>query len=235
MEPDLSLGKRTPAPARRSASPHPGRPRGRPRSEAKRARIIDAAMRLFAERGYQQTRMEDLAGQLSISKGSIFQHFKSKEGLFLEVYKKATGMLPMWLDAPDEIKTRGFFATLRYWLERTGHMIQEDWMPARIAILGIYGTDLRLKREINRYMTAEDPYGNTAFVRFGIERGEVRQDIAPELITSILEWTSERFQDALLAEELDPGLFRRHAGTPEKAQTRIDQFLLVLEGAIGRQ
>ena len=29
------------------------------------------------------------------------------------------------------------------------------------------------------------------------------------MMVSILDWTMERFQDALLTEELDPGLFRR--------------------------
>jgi hypothetical protein len=52
------------------------------------------------------------------------------------------------------------------------------------------------------------------------------------LIVSILDWTMERFQDALLTEELDPGLFP-HPADPAKNQARINQFLLVLRGAIG--
>ena len=57
-----------------------GKPR--PRSEAKRARIVEAAIRHFAERGYSAARVEDIAAQLGIAKGSVFQHFKSKDGLF---------------------------------------------------------------------------------------------------------------------------------------------------------
>ncbi len=60
----------------------------RPRSEAKRTRIIDAAMHHFAEQGYHAARVGDIAAQLGIAKGSIFQHFGSKDGLFFEVYKK---------------------------------------------------------------------------------------------------------------------------------------------------
>src|SRR5437868_14080114 len=61
----------------------------RPRSENKRAKIVDAAMRHFAEQGYQGARVGDIAAALGIAKGSIFQHFGSKDGLFFEVYKKA--------------------------------------------------------------------------------------------------------------------------------------------------
>jgi TetR/AcrR family transcriptional regulator len=208
------------------------RPAATPRLEAKRARIVDAALRHFAEHGYHAARIEDLSAQLGVAKGSIFQYFGSKGGLFVEVYKKAVRSFPAYLDCPSQIREKGFFETLRYWLLRTERLVREDWIPYRVALLGNYGVDLALKREINRFLLAEDPYGSTAFVRLGIARGEVRSDIDPALIVSIMDWTMERFQDALLTEELDPGLFP-HPADPEKNQARINQFLMVLRGAIG--
>jgi TetR/AcrR family transcriptional regulator len=208
------------------------RPSATPRLEAKRARIVDAAQRHFAEHGYQAARIEDLSAQLGVAKGSIFQYFGSKGGLFVEVYKKAVRSFPAYLDCPSQVREKGFFETLHYWLLRTERLVREDWIPYRVALLGNYGVDLALKREINRFLLAEDPYGSTAFVRLGIARGEVRSDIDPALIVSILDWTMERFQDALLTEELDPGLFP-HPADPEKNNARINQFLLVLRGAIG--
>jgi TetR/AcrR family transcriptional regulator len=207
----------------------------RPRSENKRARIVDVAMRHFAEQGYEAARVGDIAAELGIAKGSIFQHFGSKDGLFFEVYKKAVRSFPRYLDAPAEVRQAGFFAVLRYWLARTEHMLQEDWIPYRIALLGNYGTDLSLKREINRFLFAEDPYGTVPFVRFGMERNELRRDLDQEMAVSILDWTMERFQDALLTEELDPGLFRRHGDPKEKKEARIAQFLDILRRAIGAE
>jgi hypothetical protein len=43
----------------------------------------------------------------------------------------------------------------------------------------------------------------------------------------------ERFQDALLTAELDPGLFRRQGELAEKKEARIQQFAAVLQRAIG--
>jgi TetR/AcrR family transcriptional regulator len=205
----------------------------RPRSEAKRARIIDAAMRHFAEQGYHAARVGDIAAQLGIAKGSVFQHFGSKDGLFFEVYKKAVRAFPAYLDAPQEVRDQGFFEVLHYWLIRTEHMLHEDWIPYRISLLGNYGTDLTLKREINRFLMTEDPYGTVLFVKFGLQRGEVRNDLDLEMIVSILDWMMERFQDALLTEELDPGLFRRQGEIGERKEARINQFLDVLGRAIG--
>src|ERR1700739_2574099 len=110
----------------------------RPRQEAKRARIIEAAMRHFAEQGYHAARVGDIALQLGIAKGSIFQHFGSKDGLFFEVYKRAVRSFAKYLDAPAEIRAGGFFEVLRYWLVSTEHLVHEDWIPYRISLLGNY-------------------------------------------------------------------------------------------------
>jgi AcrR family transcriptional regulator len=215
-------------PRYRNASP-------RPRSESKRSKIVETAMRHFAEQGYHAARVGDIAAELGIAKGSIFQHFGSKDGLFFEAYKKAVRSFPQYLDAPQEVRDAGFFEVLRYWLARTEHLLHEDWIPYRVSLLGNYGTDLTLKREINRFLMAEDPYGTVAFVGFGQQRGELRRDLDQEMIVSILDWTMERFQDALLTEELDPGLFRRQGHSVEKKEARIAQFLDVLRRAIGAE
>jgi len=189
-------------------------------------------MRHFAERGYQAARIEDIATELSIAKGSVFQHFGSKEGLFLAGYQKAVSSFSAYLDAPAAVVARGFFETLRYWLERTEQLVRENWIPYRVALLGNYGTDLRVRHEINRFLRERDPYGTAAFVRMGVAREEVRSDIDEEMIVSLLDWTVERFQDALLTEELDPGLFSRQANRAEKTTARIDQFMELLRGAV---
>lgn len=206
----------------------------RPRTEAKRGRIVQTAMRYFAEQGYEAARVGDIAAELGIAKGSIFQHFGSKDGLFFEVYKKAARSFSPYLNVPAEVRERGFFEILRYWLVRTEHMVREDWIPYRVYLLGNYGTDLALRRQINRFLISEDPYGRAAFVQFGLQRGELRKDLDPEMIVSIIDWMVERFQDALLTEELDPGLFRRQGDVAEKKDMRINQLLEILRRAIGK-
>jgi len=205
-----------------------------PRSAAKRDLIVECAMRRFAEGGYQGARIEDIATELSIAKGSIFQHFGSKSGLFLEAYKRAVLSLQAWLEAPQDVVERGFFATVDYWLQRTEHLISEDWIPYRVVLIGNYGTDLPLKRDINRFLVSEDPYGTLDFVEFGIERGEVRDDVDLDMVVSMVDWLAERFQDALVTEELDPGLFHRR-GVPPRQKLRIEQFATLLRSAIGAE
>lgn len=44
--------------------------------------IISVSAKLFIEKGYDQTSMQDIIKELGISKGAIFHHFKSKEEIF---------------------------------------------------------------------------------------------------------------------------------------------------------
>lgn len=46
-----------------------------------RDRILDAALALFAEKGYEATSMREIAEQLSITKPALYYHFDSKEDI----------------------------------------------------------------------------------------------------------------------------------------------------------
>jgi len=51
----------------------------------KRARLLDAARRLFAERGYAATTTAELARAAGMAEGTVFHHFGSKEALLAAV------------------------------------------------------------------------------------------------------------------------------------------------------
>jgi len=186
-------------------------------------------MRHFAERGYRGARIEDIATEVGVAKGTVFLDFTSKEGLFLAAYQRAVSMLPAWLDAPSEIVELGFWAILDWWLERTEELGDQDWVGNRVTMMGRYDTGLGLRRPIDRFMRSEDPYGTLEFVEFGVQRGEVRDDVDAEMLASMLDWLAVRFQDALVSVDLDPGLIHRN---PERRSMRIKEFVEVVRRGI---
>ena len=58
-------------------------------SERTRSRLVSAATRLFAEKGYADTSVQAIGELAGISRGSIFWHFGSKEGLLRAVVESA--------------------------------------------------------------------------------------------------------------------------------------------------
>ncbi len=53
-------------------------------SKDKRERIIDAAIKLFTRLGYHQTKLDEVARQAEIAKGTLYLYFRSKEDLFVQ-------------------------------------------------------------------------------------------------------------------------------------------------------
>jgi AcrR family transcriptional regulator len=203
------------------------------RQLARQEQIIRVAMRHFAERGYEGVRIEEVARDAGVAKGAVFGYFSSKDGLFLAAYQAAARSFSCYLDAPPEVAAAGFFAIIRYWIEQTPHFIHEDWVPYRVTLLGNYCSSLQLRREITQFLLHEDPYGTRAFVQFGIDRGEVRTDIDTQMLVSLVDWLMDRCQDAIVTEELDPGLFGSAAQSPQMRELRVRQFVELLRSAIG--
>ena len=201
-------------------------------AQTKRELIVEVAMRHFAEHGYRGARVEDIAAEVGVAKGTVFLHFGTKEGLFLAAFERAVSELPAWLDAPQDVIDRGFWSVFDYWIDLTEQSLSDAWVPNRVAMIGRHDTGLRLRRPIDRLMRSEDPYGTLDFVEFGIRRGEVRDDVDPDMIATVLDWVAERFQDALGSEELDPGLVHRKPFLPERRNVRIREFIQVLRSGI---
>src|SRR6516162_5155634 len=58
-------------------------------SELTRERILKAAVRLFADRGYEATSIRTIAARANVNQAAINYHFKSKDGLYREVLRGA--------------------------------------------------------------------------------------------------------------------------------------------------
>lgn len=59
----------------------------------KEANIIDAAEKVFAAVGFSNTKMEDIAREAGVSKGTVYFYFDTKENLYMAVTYRALQML----------------------------------------------------------------------------------------------------------------------------------------------
>ena len=63
------------------------------RGRERRERILDAAFTTFAERGYRDTAIDDIARQSSTSKGGVYFHFPTKDAIFRELMETTADKL----------------------------------------------------------------------------------------------------------------------------------------------
>jgi AcrR family transcriptional regulator len=58
------------------------------RSEETRARILQSALKLFAEKGYDTTGVAEVCAAADVSKGAFYHHFPSKQAIFIELLQE---------------------------------------------------------------------------------------------------------------------------------------------------
>lgn len=79
--------QRAPAKPPRAAPPAAGTGAREARSTARREAILAAALDEFSERGFEATRLDDVANRAGIAKGTIYLYFRDKESLFQELIR----------------------------------------------------------------------------------------------------------------------------------------------------
>ncbi|HEX2592437.1 MAG TPA: TetR/AcrR family transcriptional regulator, partial [Rhizomicrobium sp.] len=73
-------------------APDPGQTaRWKRRKDARPSEILDAALAVFAEKGFAGARMEDIAARAGVTKGTIYLYFENKEAVFKSLVRDSIG------------------------------------------------------------------------------------------------------------------------------------------------
>jgi AcrR family transcriptional regulator len=96
------------------------RARNEEQRQAKLQAILDAALDVFADKGFADTRLDDVALRAGVAKGTLYLYFESKQALFEALIRsgiaapiEAIEEKVLGLDLPAETTLRMLFAFLR--------------------------------------------------------------------------------------------------------------------------
>lgn len=194
--------------------------RGRPGYD--RQQVLEVAVRLFNEQGYDATSVADLAQRLGLTKSALYHHFDSKEQLLAIALETALGGLEAVLEAAH---AREATASARLEEVIAGAVrVLIDELPSVTLLLRLRGnSEVELAALARR--RAFD-HGVTSLVVVAQAEGRVRPDLDPAIATrlifgminSVVEWyRPEGAVDPaalgrdILTLALD-GLYRREGG-----------------------
>jgi len=169
-------------------------------SKAKtRQRVLDEAQRLFRERGYAATSLEQIAEAADVTKGAIYGHFTSKEDLLLSAVEAAPtrdyGSMLNDTSRPLRERLREFGATMaaaEATTDKAGLACGLEFIAALLRspdALRRYAADLQRRLEELAATDDEQPLpGTTAVEAWAIGHAlsvglQIYHCIAPELIT----------------------------------------------------
>ncbi|MDP1526770.1 MAG: TetR/AcrR family transcriptional regulator [Rhodocyclaceae bacterium] len=155
------------SPATKAAPPR------RRRKEARPAELTAAALEVFVEKGYAATRLDDVAAQAGVSKGTLYLYFDSKEALFKAVVRE--GIVPALTEG--EALVAGFKGNSEDLLRELATGMWQLIGAQRIGgIPKLVFAEARNFPEIAAFYQQEVIQRGTALIRSVIERGIKRKE-----------------------------------------------------------
>ncbi len=185
------------------------------KQDGKHRRILEAAVQVFARKGFAGTSIAAIAAQAGIGKGTVYSYFRSKEDLFFEVFE--------WFSSRIADQARVDAAALSGSVADRLAALNDSLMASWQSMEDIYNLVMEFwsasaaSKIRSRFKTAfRDSYREfrqlvAALLQEGIDRGEFRQDIDSEAIAAALVGTWDAlFLQAWFDPRFDPLATSRH-------------------------
>jgi AcrR family transcriptional regulator len=156
------------------------------RSADIRERLFRSALRLFAEKGFAETTVEDITEAADVGKGTFFNYFPSKDHILLAFSDMQLGKLEELI-----AHFRNSDQSLREFIQALTHRMTEEPLrnPGMIRALLLGYLSSSAVREV---MTAKQERAlalHTQIIEIGQARGELRRDIPAVEIAHVFRQT----------------------------------------------
>jgi AcrR family transcriptional regulator len=155
------------------------------RKQARPAEILDAALSVFAEKGFSAARMEDIANKAGVTKGTIYLYFPSKEEVFKSLARQHVSD-NLAMAAEEARKFEGSaFEFLTVFLQRCASLVMHSEAVALPKIIIAESGNFPELATFWRKEVIEKSFAMLAgVISKGIARGEIR-DVPVEYITKL--------------------------------------------------
>ena len=166
--------------------------------EDKRRLLLDAAVRVFARKGYHASRVGDIAVEAGVAHGLLYHYFASKDQVLEAVFHENWSVLQARIasveetDEPASDQLRHISAiVLRTWLH----------LPDVVrVVIREFGRSPELAERIGELAQPIDVIQRV--IARGIERGEFRQDIDPRVAATVVYGSIDELLTAWVLDRL---------------------------------
>jgi len=149
------------------------------RTGDKRVRILDAAVRVFAKKGFHATRVSEVAKAAGVADGTIYLYFKSKDELLVSLFEDRVERLLAFLHS-ELPKVAGASEKLRRIIElQLGLLEGERDLAEVVTVIIRQSTKLMKEYAAPKFTAYLDAIARV--VADGQATGELRGDLSPHL------------------------------------------------------
>lgn len=194
----------------------------------KKQRILEAAIDEFAVHGFRQASMNRMVQKLAIAKGSLFQYFVNKEGLFRVIFDHAVELVRRSLrQVKQETAGHDFFERIRQSLLAGIGFIQRHPKIYRIYLKMIFQEDFPLRIEFLQQVHLFSSEYLRPQVEKGIADGDLRSDLNIDMTVFFLDALMDRFLQAYCVTFLDAGV-GLHDAPESEIGNHVEEFIQLI-------
>lgn len=164
----------------------------------RRRQVLDEAARLFHDRGYMGTSMDEVAEEVGLTKGSLYHHFPSKAEILKEIYEEAVDFILSHVDRHPEDATAS--EVVRLLMKDVLELIRDH--PYHVTV---YYQEMRWLREwlpeaeADRILKKVEGYVSYVkdVIRRGVANGEFRpvdESISARVLIGTSSWAHQWFR-----------------------------------------
>jgi TetR/AcrR family transcriptional regulator len=194
----------------------------------KQERVMDAALEEFADRGYHQASLNRVVAQAGIAKGSLYQYFPNKEGMFRYIFQQALHRVRRTLTAvKEETLEQDFFTRLEKSLAGGVRFLREHPRIFNLYLKIQYDKNVPFREEFMAAVRRHAAEYFGSLVRRARSRGELRPGVREDTALFLLDAVFDRFLQAVALPALDVTL-GLHQAPEEVIDQRIREIILLL-------
>jgi AcrR family transcriptional regulator len=147
--------------------------------EIAKNKIIEAAIKIFSQKGFHKSTMDEIAREVGVSKGTLYTYFKSKEEILKEIWKLNN---PNILDLKKTFKGYDCSNALE---EIYRMMVNSSGLNLSFEITALSSHSNNIK-EINKESYESKLKALKEFLQDQQEKGTIRNDTDADILAQIL-------------------------------------------------
>ena len=193
----------------------------------KQERVLTAALTEFADQGYQGASLNRMVAQAGIAKGSLYQYFPNKEGIFQYIFQYALKMVRRTLTTvKEETLEENFFVRLEKSLLAGVAFSREHPRIFSLYLKIQFDRNVPFREEFLAAVRRHATEYFASLVRQAQRRGELRPGVPRDAVLFLLDAVFDRFLQAAAVPALDVTLGLHQ--TPDPAIHRHVRALISL-------
>ncbi|SMC24804.1 transcriptional regulator, TetR family [Desulfacinum hydrothermale DSM 13146] len=199
----------------------------------KREKILATAIHEFARHGFRQASLNRMARMSGIAKGSLFQYFGTKEGLFRFIFDHAVELIRHNLRrVKAETADQDFFERIRSSLLAGVAFIRQHPHIYQIYLKMLFQEDFPFREEFLEKIHLFSAEYLTPLVEKGMAEGDLRPDLDVDLVVFTLDAVMDRFLQAYCVPFLD-GNAAVFQAPPQRVEKQVGDLVELLRSGLG--